>query len=147
MYRSILVATDGSELSEKAVKAALRMGRDMGARVRAVHVQAPYHPPPVGELPPAFADLQEDYERTAQAESQRILDGVASMARDLGVECDTEVVVGDAVCEAIIGAAKSHRSDLIVMASHGRRGIRGLLLGSEVSKLLAHCQIPVLVHR
>ncbi|MEZ5728734.1 MAG: universal stress protein [Burkholderiaceae bacterium] len=147
MYRSILVATDGSELSQKAVKAALRMARDFGAEVTAINVQAPYEPPIAGEVPAVFLHNPTEYDRMAREQSRAILDEVEQLATQLGVSCRTETVFEQAVYKAVIRSAKSHRCDLIVMASHGRGGIRSVLLGSETTKLLTHCMIPVLVHR
>lgn len=147
MYRSILVVTDGSELSAKAVKAALRMARDFSAKVVALNVQPPYEPPFAGEMPTDFLNDPTEYEQLARSQSRAILEQVEAAATRVGVDCRTITVFDHTVYKAIVQTAKSERSDLIVMASHGKSGIKSLLLGSETTKVLTHCRIPVLVHR
>ncbi|MEZ5652214.1 MAG: universal stress protein [Burkholderiaceae bacterium] len=147
MYRKILVAADGTELSGKAVKAALRLARDFNGQVLALNVQAPYQPPIAGEVPAAFLHDPEEYDRLAEEASRSILEPIATQAREMGVDCETRTVFDHSVSGAIIETSKGDRVDLIVMASHGRSGLRNLLLGSETRKVLTHCQIPVLVHR
>ncbi len=147
MYRNILVVTDGSELSSKAVKAALRLGRDFQAEVLVLNVQAPYQPPIAGEVPAAFLHNPEEYEQLALENSKKVLDEVAAQATELGARCRTLTRFDHSVHQSIINTAKDERIDLIVMASHGRGGIKNLLLGSETQKVLTNCRIPVLVHR
>lgn len=147
MYRKILVTTGGGELSTKAVKAALRIARDFDAEVLALNVQAPYQPPIAGEVPATFAHNPDEYDELARANSRRILDEVEESAQALSVKCQTITVFDQSVHQAVIRVAKEERIDLIVMASHGRRGIKSLILGSETQKVLASCMIPVLVHR
>ncbi|MBW6494969.1 MAG: universal stress protein [Burkholderiaceae bacterium] len=147
MYRSILVVTEGTPLSKKAVKAALRMARDFGAKVTALNVQPPYQPPIAGEVPAAFLNNPAEYDQIAREASAKILADVSAMAAKLEVPTTTVTAFDHSIYKAIIRTAKTRRCDLIVMASHGRRGIRGILLGSETQKVLTHCQIPVLVHR
>lgn len=147
MYRSILVATDGSELSTKAVKAALRLARHFDAQVTALNVQPPYQPAVAVEVPAAFLHNPEEVEAEARSQSIAILEEVAATAERLGVTCHVETLFDMSVHQGVISTAKKVRADLIVMASHGRGGLKSLLLGSETSKVLEHCQIPVLVHR
>ncbi len=147
MYRSILVVSDGSPLSEKAVKAGLRLARDFGAKMVALNVQPPYQPPIAGEVPAAFLHNPTEYDKLVREASTKILDEIAESASAAGVPCETVTEFDHAIYKAIIRVAKSCRCDLIVMASHGHGGIKGLLLGSETAKVLNHCQIPVLVHR
>ncbi|MEZ5739879.1 MAG: universal stress protein [Burkholderiaceae bacterium] len=147
MYRTILVGTDGSELSAKAVKAALRLARDFKSEVVVLNVQAPYQPPIAGEVPAAFLHDPEEYDRLAEETSRGILEPVAAQAKEMGVECRTVSMFDHSISQALIQTAKTERADLIVMASHGRGGFKSLLLGSETQKVLNQCQIPVLVHR
>ncbi len=147
MYRNILVVTDGSELSSKAVKAALRLGRDFQAEVLVLNVQAPYQPPIAGEVPAAFLHNPEEYEQLALENSRKVLDEVAQQAAELGAKCRTLTRFDHSVHQSITNTAKDERIDLIVMASHGRGGFKNLLLGSETQKVLTNCRIPVLVHR
>jgi nucleotide-binding universal stress UspA family protein len=148
MFKHILVCTDGSKLSDKAVNAAIGLARDHGARLTGFHATEDYpirtFPEDVmfaGSLTPATwkAD-QEKYAR-------RILERVEAKAKKAGVACDTRFSSALRPYEAIIQAAKRARCDLIVMASHGRRGIQGIVLGSETNKVLTHSKLPVLVYR
>lgn len=147
MYRNILVVSDGSELSSKAVRAALRLGRDFQADVLALNVQAPYQPPIAGEVPAAFLHNPEEYEQLALENSRKVLDEVSALAAELGAKCRTMTRFDHSVHQSIVNTAKDERIDLIVMASHGRGGLKSLLLGSETQKVLTNCRIPVLVHR
>ncbi|MGB7180725.1 MAG: universal stress protein [Burkholderiaceae bacterium] len=147
MYRRILVTTGGGELSSKAVKAALRLARDFDSTVIALNVQSPYQPPIAGEVPATFAHNPDEYDEMARANSRKILDQVEETAKGFGVDCQTITVFDQSVHQAVIRVAKDERIDLIVMASHGRSGIKSLILGSETQKVLSSCMIPVLVHR
>ena len=99
------------------------------------------------EVPAAFLHNPEHVEAEALSHSEAILSDVIRLAESLGLTCQTETVFDVSVHQGVIGVARKVRADLIVMASHGRGGIRHLLLGSETSKVLEECQIPVLVHR
>ncbi len=145
MYKRILLPTDGSDASRRAVLSGVDFARSMGAEVVAMTATPAFH---------AFttrADMleqtPEEYAQSSRERGQRMLDEVAAVARDAGVPCTSVQRVSDNPYEAIISAARENRCDLIVMASHGHRGIKGLLLGSETQKVLVHSAIPVLVHR
>ena len=97
--------------------------------------------------PMMLEQTPEQYAEASRAHARRLLDEVLAAARDAGVPCSGVHVVSDAPYEAIIATALQHLCDQILMASHGRRGIKGLLLGSETQKVLVHSSIPVLVHR
>lgn len=97
--------------------------------------------------PDQLEDSREDYAEKATARAQEFLNDVRSIAKRVGTTCDSEYVMSDQVYAAIIAAAKQHGCDLIVMASHGRRGMQALLLGSETQKVLTHSSVPVLVYR
>lgn len=149
MFRTILVPTDGSPLSAKAVTAAIRLAKLVGARIIAFHAAEPYplqlayaaEGSGVPELQPeSFAERGREY-------AQRALDAVTDAAAAENVPCSTGFAVGHSVSEAIVKMAQQEQCDLIVMASHGRRGLKGLLLGSETQKVLTHSLIPVLVYR
>ena len=145
MYTRILLPTDGSEASERAIRSGVDFARSVGAEVVAMTATPEFH------TFTANADMLEqtgdEYLSASRAQGQQLLDQVAAVARDAGVPCSTVQVVSDEPYEAIISAARDKLCDLIVMASHGRRGIKGLLLGSETQKVLVHSAIPVLVHR
>ena len=149
MYKHILVPTDGSELSDKAVEAAIKLAKLAGARITAFHALEPYplqgayaaEASGVAELQPeVFAERSEEY-------AKRVLDAVASAAAAANVQCTTNYATSRSASQAIVNKARAENCDLIVMASHGRRGLEGFLLGSETQKVLTHSTIPVLVYR
>jgi nucleotide-binding universal stress UspA family protein len=90
---------------------------------------------------------RKEYAKLAAEDAQKILDAVAAKASASGVECKTTYAIAPAPWEAILAAAKKHKCDAIVMASHGRRGISAVLLGSETQKVLTHSKLPVIVVR
>jgi nucleotide-binding universal stress UspA family protein len=147
MYNNLLVATDGSKLSDKAVVHAIALARAVGAKLTAFYA-APDYPMP------AYADgvvyepvSRKEYAKLAAEDAQRILDAAAAKAAADGVDCKTAYTIASAPWEAILAAAKKHKSDAIVMASHGRRGLSAVLLGSETQKVLTHSKLPVIVVR
>ena len=147
MYNRILVATDGSNLSRKAVSSAIALARLCAAELVALKVVARY---PVTYFEGGVAVQAADVERIeAQwaADAQQVVEAVKKAALSKGVKARAITVRSDLVSEAVISAAKKHKCDLIVMASHGRRGIKRLLLGSETQQVLTHSHIPVLVLR
>lgn len=147
MFKRILVATDGSPLSKKAVESAIALAARSGAELLALTVVPRY---PTNYFDGAAVFTPEDIgriERQWAESAQATLDEIAKLAEASGVRIQTTTVSGDLVGEAIIAAAKKHGSDTIVMASHGRRGIRRLLLGSETQHVLTHSDLPVLVLR
>ncbi|CAN7665053.1 universal stress protein [Pseudorhodoferax sp. LjRoot39] len=147
MYQRILVATDGSELSQKAVDSALDLAAKLGAAVVAVKVVPPY---PHSYFDGAMAIDLKEIERTEanwKAAALKDLEAVQSAGVPRNVTVTPVVVRGDQVSEALIATAQKHHCDLIVMASHGRRGVSRLLLGSETQHVLTHSHIPVLVLR
>ena len=148
MYKHILVPTDGSPLSQKAVKAATDLARGMNARVTALHVIPEYTPPMVEEAAVAYSVYSpENYRKETEAFARKMLDKARATVEAKKVACETEFVTNDHPWNAIVKAAKAKKCDLIVMASHGRRGLSGLLLGSETTKVLTHSKTPVLVCR
>ncbi len=147
MYQRILVATDGSKLSQKAVHHALDLADITGAGVVALKV-TPRYPQSYFEGGVALAaDEVARIERQWQAEALEAVNAVRSAGQLRGIKVKPVVARSDGVSEAIIATAKRHKCDLIVMASHGRRGIKRLLLGSETQQVLTHVNIPVLVLR
>ena len=145
MYRNSLIATDGSELSGKAVEHGVALARAVSAKVTGVTVTIPFDAYMTSEVAVAI-DTTIFEERTA-AMAKRCLDAIAEQAKSEGVECVTIRAQDDPIYEGIIDTAEKQRCDLIVMASHGRRGFTGLILGSETTKVLTHSIIPVLVVR
>jgi nucleotide-binding universal stress UspA family protein len=145
MYKHILLPTDGSELSAKAVRDGLQLAKEIGARVTAVHVTPPFYPSEMS--PSSLAAHAQEHEARSAESARRALGAVDAAARAAGVPCATVHRVGEGPFEEIIAAAADSGCDLIFMASHGRRGVKALLLGSETSKVLTHSKIPVLVTR
>lgn len=147
MYRRILVATDGSPLSERAVQHALALADLTGAEVVALRVVPRY---PVTYYEGGIALTAEEVraiEKQWQDEARATVNAVKAAGQAKQVKVKPLTVKSDLVAEAILGAAKRHHCDLIVMASHGRRGLKRLLLGSETQQVLTHAHLPVLVLR
>lgn len=148
MYKHILVSTDGSRLSGKAIRTAVRLASATGAKVTGAYVMAAYVPPAYGEGVIYMQALSpKRYKEVTEREARKALAAVEIEARTAGVDYGAAMVTADNPWQGIIRAAKAKRCDLIVMASHGRRGISKILLGSETSKVLAHATIPVMVCR
>ena len=147
MYKRILVATDGSTLSKKAVASAIELAALSGAELVAVKI-TPRYPQSYfeGSLPLSQTEVSKIEKQWADT-AQKVVDAVAKAGKAKGVNVKPVVVKSDIVSDAVIAAAKKHKADLIVMASHGRRGIKRLLLGSETQQVLTHASVPVLVLR
>jgi nucleotide-binding universal stress UspA family protein len=149
VFKHILVPTDGTSLSLRAARAATTLARRHAARVTALHVIPPWTPPMASDgvvyYPDSFSPR--DYRRLTEAEARRALAKVEALAKRARVRCDALFVTQAAPWEAVVSVARRKKCDLIVMASHGRRGIAGLLLGSETTKVLTHSRVPVLVYR
>jgi nucleotide-binding universal stress UspA family protein len=147
MFKTILVPTDGSELSEKAAEAAIRFARESGAKLIVFSVAEPV--PLVGfaegAAPPPWLG---EFDEQSRGETQARVDRIAAAASAAGVPCETAPVVTSLSPSAeIIDAARRYSCDLIIMASHGRKGLSRVLLGSQTQKVLSDAAIPVLVYR
>ena len=144
MYKRILVSTDGSDISRKAAETAVALAKATGGELLTISVKEPFPYSAISEMQPVppqeFFDAQE---RIARERVQGVLD----VAKAAGVACQAHTVEALHPWEAILDHAKNQNADLIVMASHGRRGLTALLLGSETQKVLTHSSIPVLVVR
>jgi len=147
MFKHILVPTDGSPLSEGTVARAVSFAKDAGARITFFYAQPDFPMPIYGEGALIDPTTPEQFARSAEEEARKILGKAKALADSEGVAADTDTIVNEVPYEAVIDAARRHGCDLIFMASHGRRGIAGLLLGSETQKVLTHSNIPVLVYR
>ena len=148
MYQHILVPTDGSKLSRTAIRAAVNLAKAVGARVTGVYVIPPYVPPMYGEGFVYATGLSSARHRNAvKRDGKKALAVVEIEARIAGIDSAEAMLAAPNPWEGVLRTAKAKKCDLIVMASHGRRGLAGLLLGSETSKVLTHSKIPVLVCR
>lgn len=148
MYKNILVATDGSKLSDKAVAAAIKMAALCKAKLTAVHVTEPYPMRMFSEYA-MIADYPtpKSWRGGQLKRADRILERAKVAAAKAKVKINVTTAEATEPWEAILATARKNRNDLIVMASHGRRGLEGLLLGSETHKVLTHGKVPVLVCR
>ena len=147
MFKHILVPTDGSILSLRAAKEAVRFAKVHGARITAFYAAPQYHPNIAGDYLPANFVPVGVYEKQIKKTADKYIKQIKKMADVGGVACDGLFVTDDSPHDAIIKAAKEQNCDMIFMASHGRSGFAGLLIGSETNKVLTHCKLPVLVYR
>ena len=138
MYTHILIPTDGSELAGQAVQHGAALAKQIGAKVTMLTVLPP-------EMITSDREMSEIRKASMRKHAEEILSAVA--IQTAGVACETIQVEHEQPYQAIINTADSKGCDLIVMASHGRRGISAIVLGSETVKVLTHCKIPVLVYR
>jgi len=145
MFKHILLPTDGSKLSDKSVKQGIRLAKLLGARVTALHVIPKFHA--FTYQTEMLEYTREEYTRACETRSGDFLRFVKKVASATGVACDTASATSDQPYKEIIRTAEKKGCDLILMASHGRRGIEGFLLGSETQKVLTHSKLPVLVYR
>lgn len=145
MYKHILIPTDGSELSNKAVEHGVALAKAVNAKVTVLTVSLPYYV--VVVEPGLFPEKIENYERPTAELAKKFLDVAKDIAAAVHVSCDALQVEHAQPYQAIIETAKERGCDLIVMASHGRRGVAAIVLGSEAVKVLTHSTIPVLVVR
>lgn len=145
MFNHLLVPTDGSALSAAAVRMAVGVAKAFDAKITGIHVVPQFHLLTYDSA--MLADTPIDYARHARIHAKECLAFVEQVATAADVPCATTWVVGNHPYQAIIDTAETRHCDLIVMASHGRRGMQGLLIGSETQKVLTHSGIPVLVYR
>jgi len=153
MYQHVLLPTDGSELSEQAARDGVRYAKSLGAQLTALHTTPLYYPPVLpthtasAHAGHEYAVRAHEYEEQSKESATRALEPIGQMAREAGVVYGAVHRVADSPWQAIIEVAAERGCDLIFMASHGRRGVSALLIGSETNKVLTHTKIPVLVWR
>jgi len=145
MYKHILIATDGSELAHKAVVQGFGLAKAVGAKVTVVTVTEPWTAVVPGEMGMAFP--VDEYEKGASENAGNILAAIRREADAAGVACETVHMADQYPADGIIATAKDRACDLIVMASHGRRGLSRLLIGSQANQVVVHSDVPVLVVR
>jgi nucleotide-binding universal stress UspA family protein len=148
MFKHILIPTDGSKLAAKGIKAGVKLAQALGAKVTGVYVVLPYVPPVYGEAAIYYAGYSpKEYKQIVEKAAKKALAVVEIEAETAGVRCATRIVSDAPPWQGILKAARAGKCDAIAMASHGRGGLGGLLLGSETQRVLAHSKIPVLVIR
>jgi len=147
MFKHILVPTDGSELCKESASSAIQFAKDAGARICAFYAKPEYPVTYYGEGALIDPTTPEQFAELADQQAKDNLSYIEKLCSDAGVPCSTVTVTSDEPYEAIIDVANQKGCDLIYMASHARRGLASLLLGSETDKVLTHTKIPVLVYR
>ena len=147
MYRKILVPTDGSRLSDRAVKEASLLAQSIGAKLVLFHALPDVQQPIYSEGSSTLLVSRQRTRKAAASRARRVLTAAAKKARAAGVSASKEYAAGVSPHDTIVAAAQKHRCDLIVMASHGRRGLSRFLLGSETQAVLSRARVPVLVVR
>ncbi len=147
MYKNLLVPVDGSKLSARAADEAVKLAQWLKTGVVFLHVSPMFQIPYVMDGMITDPMTEQDYEKAVAKEAAILLGKMERKAKAGKVRCKTVHVLFDSPWESIISSAKKHKCDAIVMASHGRRGVAALLLGSETQKVLTHSKIPVLVVR
>jgi nucleotide-binding universal stress UspA family protein len=145
MYEHVLIATDGSELAQRATAQGLELAKVLGAKVTAVTVTEPWTSVVTGEMVLGFP--YEEYEKSTAEDAATILSAVTEAAKKMDLACATLHAKDQFPAEGIVAAARDNGCDLIVMASHGRRGLARLLLGSQATKVLTLSSVPVLICR
>jgi len=147
MFKHVLLPTDGSKVSRKAIRAGIRLAKGLGAKVTAYYAidAMPAYSYADGYL--LNATLMREFEKRARERGEKVLAEVVKAARAAGVRCRTYISKPATAYQRTVAAAKSQRCDVILMASHGRGGLGTLLLGSVTQKVLAHSRKPVLVYR
>jgi nucleotide-binding universal stress UspA family protein len=147
MYKHLLVSTDGSKLSAKAVTHAIGLAKALGAKLTALYASPNYPRPMYAEGLAYMPMTRKEYAALCSKEADKILKPVSFKAQAAGLEANLVHVIAAAPWEAILAAARRNKCDAIVMASHGRRGVSALLLGSETQKVLTHTKLPMIVVR
>ena len=147
MYKHILIPTDGSRLAAKAVQAGIRLAKESKAKVTWFTALPEYELPSQAAIMNKQGVSIEAHEKSSRERAKRILAPLARKAKAAGVASGTDYALSNRPAEAIAEAAKRHKCDLIVMASHGRTGISALVYGSETKKVISRTDIPTLVYR
>jgi nucleotide-binding universal stress UspA family protein len=148
MFKNILIPTDGSRLSLKGAKTGVRLAKALGARVTAVYVIPPFMPIAYGDAAVYVPALSpQAYKQSSEKSARRALGVVEAEAKKARVRCKSRFVTEAQVYGGVLRVARGEKCDAIAMASHGRGGLAGVLLGSETTRVLAHSKLPVLVTR
>ena len=147
MFKHILIPTDGSDLSKKAVKKGIEFAKKIKARITTVHVVPEFRVVADESFVSLTPAAKKRFEEESRNRAEKMLSTIVQQAKAAGVRCSAVAEANDLPYQQIIATAKSKKCDLILMASHGRRGLASVLLGSETAKVLTHSTIPVLVVR
>jgi nucleotide-binding universal stress UspA family protein len=145
MLDNVLIPTDGTEVSTQAAAFGVQLAKKMGAKVTVVTVTTPADDIMVGEV--SVIRNTEEYEKKASASARAMLDVIGKLAMEAGVACEKVHARSALPWHGILETAKSSKADMIVMASHGRRGLSGMMIGSETQRVVNHSHIPVTIYR
>ncbi len=145
MFKHLMLPTDGSEASQATLLKGVRLAKEFNARITGISVVPEFHVMTFNTT--MIEDTKDVFIAESRSQARKYLTLLKKAADEEGVPCETEVVLSDHPYEAIIQASESKGCDLIMMASHGRRGVQALLIGSETQKVLTHSKLPVLVYR
>jgi len=145
MFKHILIPTDGSKRSQAAIRAGIELAKERGATITGIYVIPEFHV--ISYQAEMLDDSRAQFESENEARAKKYLAEIEAAAKEAQIGFDAVSVSSDHPYEEIIKAAEAKQCDLIVMASHGHKGIKGILLGSETHKVLSHSKIPVLVYR
>ncbi len=145
MHKHLLIPTDGSDLADKAVHHGIALAEETGAKITVLTVSEPFHV--IAVEPAMLEDTPASYKKRTSEHAAKLLAAIANRAQAAGIACETLHVSDEHPYKAIIDTALTKGCDLVLMASHGRRGVSAMVLGSETVKVLTHCKIPVLVYR
>ncbi len=147
MFKKILIPTDGSALSRKAIRAGVRLAKELGAKITAYYALEMFQPYVYGDGTVIDSATLNAFEQRARKQGQKYLDEVVKAAKAAGVRCETTMTKPATPYQGIVDAARKAKCDVIFMASHGRGEFASLVLGSVTQKVLAKSKIPVLVYR
>ena len=145
MFKHVLIPTDGSKLSDDATRVGVQLAKTVNAKVTGFYAMPEFHV--FTYKTEMLEDTKKEFANDSKAHAAQYLSVIETTAKAAGVACDIATATNDHPYEAIIRVAKQRGCDHIVMASHGRKGVQGVLLGSETQKVLTHSHIPVLVCR
>jgi nucleotide-binding universal stress UspA family protein len=147
MFKNILIPTDGSPVANKAVKAGIELAKQLGAKVTGYYAVEAIQPRVYGEGYMIDNNTIKAFEQQARRVGQKHIDSMAKIANAAGVKFTGVLTMAETPYEGIVETAKKQKCDAIFMASHGRRGLAGILMGSVTHKVLTHSKLPVLVYR
>ena len=147
MFKNILIPTDGSPIASKAVKAGIKLAKQLGAKVTGYYAVEAMQPRVYGEGYMIDSKTIKAFEQQAREVGQKHIDRMAKTAGAAGVKFSGVMTMAETPYEGIVETAKKQKCDAIFMASHGRRGLAGILMGSVTHKVLTHSKLPVLVYR
>ncbi len=147
MFKNVLIPTDGSRLSLKAALKGVKMAKALGAKIVAFYAAPPATPVEYKGVFPVRIMTPEQHEKIIEEAAAKYLGAIEEAARKAGVPCTSVHETNDFPADAIVAAARRYKCDLIYMGAHGKRGLTGVLLGSQTQKVLANAKVPVIVDR